>query len=80
MPETFEGKMQLVELKTKLDDHIATQNSDMNELKATTIRIETKLDVKADKSEVKRLDDRFWGVVIALIILLAGIIAAYYKK
>lgn len=55
MTESYEGKLQLMELKTKLDDHSAQQAIDMNELKATTLRIESKLDIKSDRDEVAKV-------------------------
>ena len=49
----------LVSINQKLDDHIAQQCVDMNDIKTTMVRVETKLDVvtqgKADKAEIDRL-------------------------
>lgn len=45
----------LIMLNQKLDDHIATQNSDMNDLKSGMTRIETKLDYKAGKDDLDKL-------------------------
>lgn len=53
MPDTIEGRLELTKLTQKLDDHIAMQTVDMNEIKATTTRIEAKLDVKANRDDIK---------------------------
>jgi hypothetical protein len=44
-----------VKLEQKLDDHIVSQASDMSEIKTGITRIETKLDVKADKDELAKV-------------------------
>ena len=36
-------------------------------------------DVTAVNEKVKTLDDRFWGVVVAILVLLAGIVATWFK-
>jgi hypothetical protein len=51
MPETFEGKIQMAKIEQKLDDHVATQTIDMNEIKSGVTRIEAKLDNKADRGK-----------------------------
>lgn len=61
MPETIEGRLELTKLTQKLDDHIATQALDMSELKATTTRIEAKLDIKTDKSETSKIAAEITG-------------------
>ena len=90
MPETNEGKIQMAKLTQKLDDHVSQQNSDMSELKSGIVRIETKLDVKADKDEIDKvtlaieskadkkqldtLDNRFWAIVMAIVVAFIGLI------
>lgn len=61
MPETPEGKIQMAKIEQKLDDHIATQSIDMNEIKSTVARIEGKLDIKANNNDVERLGNEIRG-------------------
>lgn len=55
MPDTPEGKIQMAKLTQKLDDHIATQATDMSEIKTGLTRIEVKLDSKADRDAIDKL-------------------------
>ena len=89
-PETNEGKIQMAKIEQKLDDHISSQTCDMTEIKTGITRIETKLDVKADKDSVEkvastlvtkadkeqlnRLDNRFWAIVMAIIVAFIGLV------
>ena len=57
MPESYEGKLQMAKIQQKLDDHISTQASDMSDLKTTMTRIETKLDIKANKDDIEKVND-----------------------
>lgn len=95
MPETNEGKIQMAQISQKLDDHIATQNSDMSEIKSGITRIETKLDIKADKDaimkideaikykadkdQLEKLDARFWAILMAVVVTILGLIATALK-
>lgn len=95
MPETNEGKIQMAKIEQKLDDHITTQNIDMNEIKGGITRIETKLDIKANKDEVDKisnalqakadkkqldtLDSRFWAIVMAIIVAFLGLVVTALK-
>ena len=67
----------------KSDERMAKVEIEVKNLKEIVIRIEEKLDkaieCKADKSDLKTIDSRFWGLVIGMLMLLAGIIAAWYK-
>lgn len=85
----------LIMISTKLDDHIAAQASDMSEIKAGITRIDTKLDLKvskdeidkvaiaveskADKEQLNTLDNRFWAIVLAIIVTFIGLIATALK-
>ena len=47
---------EIIMLKQQMKDHIDVQACDMAEIKATTIRIETKLDAKVDKDDMEKLN------------------------
>jgi len=94
-PDTNDGRERLVKIETKLDDHISAQACDMSEIKTGITRIETKLDIKADKDEIDRiavavhskadkkqldtLDNRFWAIVMAIVVALIGLIVTAVK-
>lgn len=64
-------------------DHLEIKN-DVKEVKADIKGISDKIDValscKADKTELEKLDSRFWGIVVAVLMLLAGIVATWFKN
>jgi hypothetical protein len=67
----------------KSDERMAKVEIEVKNLKEIVVRIEEKIDKaiesKADKSDLKILDSRFWGLVIGMLMLLLGIIAAWFK-
>jgi len=95
MPETNEGRIQMAKIEQKLDDHIQVQNTDMNEIKGGITRIETKLDIKADrdavekvaqnidkkadKEQLDKLDGKFWAVIMAIIVSFIGLLVTAAK-
>jgi len=95
MPESNEGRIQMAKIEQKLDDHIQVQNTDMNEIKGGITRIETKLDIKADrdavekvalnidkkadKEQLDKLDGKFWAVIMAIIVSFIGLLVTAAK-
>jgi hypothetical protein len=69
-------------LNQRLDDHINNQISDFNDLKTLMIRIENKLDLKANKEDLKILDGRVWLALVSSFGTMLSIIAniIIYKK
>ena len=58
--------------------------ADHLEIKTGLATISTKLDdmyeKKADKVDVEKIDNRFWYLTVGFLMLLAGIIAAWFKR
>ena len=58
--------------------------TDHLEIKTGLAVISTKLDdmyeKKADKVDVEKIDNRFWYLTVGFLMLLAGIIAAWFKR
>jgi len=58
--------------------------ADHLEIKTSLSIISTKLDdmyeKKADKVDVEKIDNRFWYLTVGFLMLLAGIIAAWFKR
>ena len=80
--EVIKKELQMYQTQNTAD-HLDIKN-DVKEVKADikeiAVKIDTALECKADKASVTKLDDRFWGLVVAILMLLAGIIATWLKK
>ena len=67
----------------KSDERMAKVEIEVKNLKEIVIRIEEKLDkaieCKADKSDLKTLDSRFWAVVMAIVVAFIGLIVTAVK-
>jgi hypothetical protein len=64
--------IQLAEFRMQLE-----QNSvEHKEIKDTLYKIDCKLDnvieKKAEKEDLSKLDNRFWGLVVAILLMFAG--------
>lgn len=66
-----------------IEEKLEQNASEHREIKGLMNRIDCKLDTvigdKADKSELEKLDARFWGIVITLLFMALGIIFAIFK-
>jgi hypothetical protein len=49
------------------------------QLRAIVVKLDEAVMCKADKEDLRSLDNRFWGIVVGMLFLLAGIIAAWFK-
>jgi len=67
-----------------LKEQAMKNTEEHKEIKVILYNIENKLDkfeeTKADKTDLKTLDNRTWGLVISFLMLLAGIIAVWFKR
>lgn len=76
-------KMNNQERLAVIDEKLKQNALDHEEIKKGLCNIENKLDVaiekKADKTELEKLDNRFWGVVIVLIGSIIGLLATAAK-
>jgi hypothetical protein len=67
-----------------LKEQMMINGKDHQEIKATLGKISNKLDKviegKAEKSDLATLDNRIWYLVVGFLMLLAGIIATWFKK
>jgi hypothetical protein len=57
-------------------DHLEIKTS----LNTISIKLDNMYEKKADKVDVEKIDSRFWYLTVGFLMLLAGIIAAWYKK
>jgi uncharacterized protein YacL len=95
LPETYEGKLEMAKISQKLDDHIVTQTINDQKVNETLARIESKLDTKAscdmvdnavrdistkaDKADIRQLQQNQWGLVVGILLALIGVLAALIK-
>ena len=86
----MEGE-RLAKLETKLEEHckfqeISDKKNDEahfrieNKIDSYSAKVDTAMKEKADKSDLVTLDNRFWGVVMAIIIAFIGIIVTAVKS
>lgn len=68
--------------ETNEKDH-AQIKKDICDVKAGVDKLDSKLDAalstKANKEDVDRLDNRFWGILLLLLTLALGVIFAIFK-
>ena len=77
-------KSELVNMKetsaeTKLQN-TAEHIQIIKRLDAFDLKLDSAINSKAEKTDLKILDSRTWGLVVGFLMLLAGIIAAWFKR
>ena len=86
----MEKETEIAVLKTNLENMKTTNleakvsnTAEHLEIKTTLTSIVVKLDSfiekKADKSDVSKLDQRFWRLVVGMLMLLAGLVAEWLR-
>ena len=57
-------------------DHLEIKSS----LNTINLKLDKEIESKAEKTDLQTLDNRIWYLVIGFLMLLAGIIATWFKK
>lgn len=65
-------------IETKLQN-TAEHVQIIKRLDSFDVKLDDAIRNKAEKTDLMALDNRFWGIVIGMLFLLAGIIAAWFK-
>lgn len=77
---TQSQETQLGVLRSQMEQNITDHKDIKDSLSKIEVKLDTVIKEKAEVTDLKTLDNRVWAIIISILLLLAGIIATWFKR